>query len=69
MDNLTPVAWVLTDPAPVTRTNYHTAHVGDRCWLTGCNRSFGREHVAYTEELGDKRPVCASHVAGDAPDA
>ena len=67
VENLTPVAWVLTDPSPVTKMNYHTTHVGDRCYLPGCNRPFSREYVAYTEEMGDKTPVCASHVNGDPP--
>ena len=40
-----------------------TVHAGDKCYYFGCKHQFAdKEYVAYTEELGDKIPVCASHV-------
>ncbi|MGH3275775.1 MAG: hypothetical protein ACRDNZ_15795 [Streptosporangiaceae bacterium] len=62
MQKLTPVAWVIADPAPVTQDSFHHVHTGDRCWLQGCNRPFDAgERVAYTAEIGNRKPVCASH--------
>jgi tetratricopeptide (TPR) repeat protein len=62
MKKLTSIAWVIADPSPVTQDSYHRIHAGDRCWLQGCNRPFDPgERVAYTAEIGDRKPVCANH--------
>jgi len=62
MQELTPAVWVIAVPTQVTRDNYHVVHAGDRCWLQRCNRPFeAGEEVAYTTELGDRKPVCAAH--------
>lgn len=62
MQKLTAVAWVTADPALVTQDSFHRVHSGDCCWLEGCNRLFDAgERVAYTAEIGDRKPVCASH--------
>ncbi|MGH3305433.1 MAG: hypothetical protein ACRDOK_27980 [Streptosporangiaceae bacterium] len=62
MPKRTAVAWVIADPAPVTQNSFHRAHAGDRCWLEGCNCLFDPgEQIAYTAEIGDRKPVCASH--------
>jgi ABC-type transport system involved in Fe-S cluster assembly fused permease/ATPase subunit len=59
---LTPVAWVIAAPTQVTKDDYELVHAGDRCHLQGCNRPFkAGEEVAYTAEIGDKKPVCAAH--------
>ena len=64
MQKLTAAAWAAADPAPVTQDNYKRVHVGDRCWHHGCNRLFETsEQVAYTVELGDSKPVCASYAS------
>jgi hypothetical protein len=62
VQKLTAISWVFADPRPVTEDSVHRVHAGDRCWLEGCNRLFDAgEQVAYTAEIGDKKPVCASH--------
>lgn len=62
MQKLTVAAWIIADPAPVTQASFHGVHAGDRCWLEGCNRLFDAgERVAYAAEIGDRKPVCASH--------
>jgi hypothetical protein len=62
VQKLTAEAWVIVDPTPVTQDSFHRVHAGDRCWLEGCNRSFeAGERVAYTAEIGDRKPVCADH--------
>jgi hypothetical protein len=62
VQKLTAVAWTIADPAPVTQDSFHRVRAGDRCWLEGCNRLFDAgERVAYTAEVGDRKPICASH--------
>jgi len=62
VQKLTAVAWVIADPAPATYDSFHRVHARDRCWLEGCNRLFDADqHVVYTAEVGDRKPVCGSH--------
>jgi hypothetical protein len=62
VQKLTAVAWVITGPAPVTQDSFHRVHAADCCWLQACNHLFDAgERIAYTAEVGDRKPVCASH--------
>src|ERR1022692_1667871 len=66
--SLNVTAWTVVRDGSVEPENRHLVHAGDRCYLPGCNRPFmAREHVAYTDELSGRQPICASHVDEERP--